>query len=212
MHDGILSASASGPRLIPWDQVEQLRDVVRHRLVIRKAHAGFLRLPAIGLTKHQDIGRTLVVDLTKDGRWIDTFEQRVPLILECEPTEFGTFCTDHGIGIKFERIAGRTGAMSTLPKHWRVTLFRLGRIGEITIEYSGGIAVLDPTVDDVLASLISDASAADETFEDWCESYGYDTDSRKAEATYRDCAAARPQLLRLLGDDYAAFVEAARDH
>lgn len=45
-----------------------------------------------------------------------------------------------------------------------------------------------PTVTDVLACLTSDAGCVDGTlFEDFCSEFGYDTDSRKAEQTYRAC-------------------------
>lgn len=39
----------------------------------------------------------------------------------------------------------------------------------------------------VLHSLILDSSAADQSFESWCGDFGYDTDSRKAFATYEAC-------------------------
>ena len=44
-----------------------------------------------------------------------------------------------------------------------------------------------PTVADVLYSLFSDARAADENFHDWCDNYGYSTDSIKAMNTYTEC-------------------------
>jgi hypothetical protein len=64
-----------------------------------------------------------------------------------------------------------------------------------------------PTPDplDVLAALCGNSTAADETFENWAESAGYDTDSRKAEATYNACRQIALDLLRILGA--AAFVE-----
>lgn len=61
-----------------------------------------------------------------------------------------------------------------------------------------------PDVLDVLYSLVLDSSAADETFEDWCANYGYDTDSRKAEATYRACVDYGIRLRRILGADVLA--------
>lgn len=61
-----------------------------------------------------------------------------------------------------------------------------------------------PDVLDILYSLIADSSAADQTFEDWCADYGYDEDSRKAEATYRACVDIGVRLRRLLGADVLA--------
>jgi hypothetical protein len=61
----------------------------------------------------------------------------------------------------------------------------------------------DPEVHDVMSAMISDTSGVlhGETFEDWADEYGYDTDSRKAEATYRAVVAQTEGLRRLLGDD-----------
>ena len=39
----------------------------------------------------------------------------------------------------------------------------------------------------VLYSLIRESAAADVSFYEWCSEYGYDDDSRKAEATYQAC-------------------------
>ncbi len=44
-----------------------------------------------------------------------------------------------------------------------------------------------PSNDDILSSLILDASAADENFHDWCANYGESDDSIKALNTYKAC-------------------------
>ena len=44
-----------------------------------------------------------------------------------------------------------------------------------------------PKVADVLHSLIMDASAADENFDDWCDNFGMSSDSIKALNTYKAC-------------------------
>ena len=46
---------------------------------------------------------------------------------------------------------------------------------------------VSPTLPDVLYSLLMDSSAVDETFSDWCSSYGYSDDSIKALETYQAC-------------------------
>ena len=51
-----------------------------------------------------------------------------------------------------------------------------------------------PTAGSVLYSLLLDASGADENFHDWCATYGYDTDSRKALATYEACCIIRADV------------------
>ena len=44
-----------------------------------------------------------------------------------------------------------------------------------------------PKVADVLYSLLSDASAEQRNFHEWCSDYGYSTDSISALNTYRAC-------------------------
>jgi hypothetical protein len=60
-----------------------------------------------------------------------------------------------------------------------------------------------PKLDDVTHSLLSDGSAFfdGETFDDWCANFGYDADSRKAEATYRTCDEIGRKLARSLSRD-----------
>lgn len=44
-----------------------------------------------------------------------------------------------------------------------------------------------PKIDDVLYSLVMDSMALGEHFEDWCDNFGYDSDSKKAFSIYEDC-------------------------
>lgn len=65
-------------------------------------------------------------------------------------------------------------------------------------------------VAEIVDSLISDAWSYQQArdFEDWADEYGYDTDSRTAEATYRAIGELAPGIVALLGGpdafDYAA--------
>lgn len=53
---------------------------------------------------------------------------------------------------------------------------------------ASGKKIAPPSVVNVLYSLMQDGRAIDSRdFADWCADYGYDTDSRKAEETYRAC-------------------------
>ena len=62
-----------------------------------------------------------------------------------------------------------------------------------------------PELADVLSCLLLDAQAIDHsTFEDWASDLGYDTDSRKAEATYRACLEIGLKLRAMLGDETIA--------
>lgn len=82
--------------------------------------------------------------------------------------------------------------------HWRVTL-RMGH-RRMTVAYSMGSAHRgEPDCADVLACVASDSRSADESFEDWAREYGYDTDSRSAEKTWRECQRSRVKLTRFAG-------------
>jgi hypothetical protein len=62
--------------------------------------------------------------------------------------------------------------------------------------------------DEVLDVLASEAAGVENAdgFEDWAGEYGYDTDSRRAEATYRECCQEAERLRRFLGEQYQAFL------
>ena len=68
-----------------------------------------------------------------------------------------------------------------------------------------------PKLDDVLYALIGDASASEESFDDWCSNFGYDTDSRKALETYLQCQETATKL-RKAGVDIAAERERLADY
>lgn len=69
-----------------------------------------------------------------------------------------------------------------------------------------------PTAADILSSLMMDVSGLDEGFGGWASGLGYDTDSRKAEATYKLCLETLPKLHALLGADFGRFETAAQDY
>lgn len=86
--------------------------------------------------------------------------------------------------------------------HWKVTL-RHGR-KRMTVHFSMGLALTgEPTAADVLDCLASDAASYVNAsgFEDWCSDLGYDTDSRKAERTYKIVKRQAERLETLLGTD-----------
>jgi hypothetical protein len=74
-----------------------------------------------------------------------------------------------------------------------------GRIAIADVE--GYVTPTAPSLVDVLGSLTSDASAAlhCRDFEDFCNEYGYDTDSRAAEKVYAACTQVHFELYKLLG-------------
>jgi hypothetical protein len=66
-----------------------------------------------------------------------------------------------------------------------------------------------PTLGDVLSSLLQDAQCGSETFEDFCDNLGYDKDSRKAEAIWRECQSCLGAMVRAFGDDLGKATELA---
>jgi hypothetical protein len=73
--------------------------------------------------------------------------------------------------------------------------------------------VVAPHAAGVLYSLLSDANACEESFESWCDSYGYDSDSRKALATYQACQENGDKLRRVFnGATISALRDALQDY
>jgi hypothetical protein len=71
-----------------------------------------------------------------------------------------------------------------------------------------------PTVDEVLMSLAQDAQSLENSpvFEDWCGEYGFDTDSRKAEAVFRKVQDTSARLRKVLGEAaYRRLINEVRD-
>ena len=84
---------------------------------------------------------------------------------------------------------------------WSVTLRLDGR--RLTVPFGMGAALVgEPTPADVVSSLVLDARSGELSFHDFCEDFGYDEDSRRAERTWRQCAAMAPKVRRLLGEHF----------
>jgi hypothetical protein len=90
---------------------------------------------------------------------------------------------------------------------WTCTL-RMGR-HRLTVPFWQGPAhTKEPTAADVLSCLVADADALDYSFEEWCGDFGYDTDSRTAEKTYKACCKSGMKTRRFLGEHYEEFRKA----
>src|SRR5262249_20478447 len=88
---------------------------------------------------------------------------------------------------------------------WTVVLRYKGRRMTVPF-YMGPALAREPNAEDVMEALCSDASSAENSFENWCGDYGYDTDSRRAERTYQAVQKQTAKLRRLLGDDFDRIV------
>jgi hypothetical protein len=113
------------------------------------------------------------------------------------------FIAKHGI-----RATAEYGSNKPIPEvfqnayPWTVTLRRKRK--QMTLPfYMGSARTEEPDAEAVLDCLALDASGLDSasSFEDWCAGYGYDTDSRKAERTYRDIKRLAGKLKAFLGDE-----------
>lgn len=88
---------------------------------------------------------------------------------------------------------------------WTVELRYQGR--RMTVHYWTGTGISgEPDTACVLESLISDASSADQRFENWAADYGYDTDSRRAHHSWQQVQAQTAKLRRLLGANYERII------
>lgn len=76
---------------------------------------------------------------------------------------------------------------------------------EMCVYYSKGVGHNGepPTVDEVLNCLAMDSASVENSrdFEDFCNELGYDTDSRRAERTYKACVRQAKEMKALLGDE-----------
>lgn len=90
---------------------------------------------------------------------------------------------------------------------WTVTLTYQER--EFSFPFHMGVGIQHgPTAESVLGNLCMNASSIENvrSFEEWAGDFGYDEDSRKAEATYHACWQEARQTKALLGSDYLWFV------
>lgn len=130
------------------------------------------------------------------------------------------FIKHHGINSTAQRTSSNP-SMDRDMDHWKVRLTRsftgvaqyADRNGKaaprrytlsMTVPFSMGYGHhgKEPEAADVLSCLASDAANVNmSSFEDWRSDLGYDTDSRKAERTYKTCEKQADKLKRFLGQD-----------
>jgi hypothetical protein len=113
------------------------------------------------------------------------------------------FIKQRGIGFTCQAINSRPDdLMSDLAFHYKCRITK-GRRG-FTLYFSQGSAHTSaPTLKDVLECICDDAASYENagSFENWASEMGWDTDSRKAEKSYRATKRQSEQLKRTLGPD-----------
>lgn len=125
-------------------------------------------------------------------------------------TTMNQFTKRVGITADFEQVPGRPdGLMGDSARHYKVTLRILdGALSKsMTLYFSQGPACDTPTVADVLNCIQSD-NTGEQTFEEWCGDLGYDTDSRRALATFQACVDQERKATRFLGSEYRRLLNA----
>ncbi len=100
---------------------------------------------------------------------------------------------------------------------WLVWLERGGSLTSLEYQCGTGHAKdgvpTPPGVNDVIFSLLTDWQGGRETFEDFCSSFGYDEDSRKAYKIWEACKKSGEKLQKLFSaDEIEELEEAFRDY
>jgi hypothetical protein len=127
-------------------------------------------------------------------------------------TDLDRLCTTKGVRALTEygnrdhdkRAAADDWTKTATP--WTVRLRYQGRT--LTVPFWTGPAIThEPSAADVLFCIVSDTYGYEDAqgFEDWCSAYGYDPDSRKAKAMYRQVEALAGKVKRFLENDLDTF-------
>jgi hypothetical protein len=97
--------------------------------------------------------------------------------------------------------------------HYKVTIKRKFKLNgnhldsrygfrQMTLNFSQGYGIFgEPTLESVLNCLISDSNCG-ETFQEFCDNFGYDNDSRKAEKTFNTILKQTSKLKKLLDNNF----------
>lgn len=91
--------------------------------------------------------------------------------------------------------------------HWRGTLKRPGKQMSLFFSKGYGHGGTPPTAEEVLECLRSDACTDGDTFEEFCFSLGYDSDSRRAKKTYKAFKRQAAKLRTFLEDLFEEFLD-----
>ena len=119
------------------------------------------------------------------------------------------FIEEQGVTMTAERTSENPNRGDSLNMdQWRCVLKRGHRRMTLTFSMGQGFNGEPPTVSDVLLCVQSDTASIEDTkgFEDWCDNYGYDPDSRRAERIYKACERQAKALKRFMGEVFDEFM------
>lgn len=127
-----------------------------------------------------------------------------PAISGGNMTELERLCEKHGI-----TITCKYAYIITLKRTYKVAAHTSTIRRRLTTSfYQGPAHTQEPTAADVLGCLCRDARAGEMSLEEFCSAFGYDIDSRKAEATHKACERIRKKLTSFLGNYFDTFADA----
>lgn len=91
--------------------------------------------------------------------------------------------------------------------HWKCQLRMRRKSWTIYFSQGCGHNGVEPSVESILNCVQSDTSTIqDRSFEEWCSDLGYDTDSRKAERTYKACEKQAHRAEGFFAPDFEEFL------
>jgi hypothetical protein len=122
-------------------------------------------------------------------------------------------CAELGITASVREL---DGDLTTFPdwakQGWSIVLKYRGKRAQF--RFYGGGASKTPTASDLVWAVAIDSEALNDSFSDWCDNFGYTTDSVKARSTYKACQRNGERLINLIGNKeiFSQLVESARDY
>lgn len=122
--------------------------------------------------------------------------------------QYGMKMTIEGQGTVADPFPGDSGR-NRKPQyfnHYKCVLGR-GRKRHTFDFYTGMGWTKDPTASDVLENVRTDCWSGELDFEEFCDEFGYDTDSRSAERIHRACVKQSNGVRRVMGDAFDRFME-----
>jgi hypothetical protein len=141
------------------------------------------------------------LETLKSGHYVSLQLTQIPGRVDRGPQDAGD--------TKWNREARHFHCRITVGPRERYLALTKGGDQSYDFQFSQGSGIKQaPKLIDLFDSLRSDASCAAGSFDDFCGDLGYDSDSRRALATYEACAETRADLLRILGrDQFNALME-----
>jgi len=143
--------------------------------------------------------------------WLITLLKDGKEILSADYSAGSAYCPAYKASIK--RLGGRNSVMRDEAIRWECEHGRASFTGTLGLYAASSKGALLPNSADVIHSLVLDAEVLNSpTYEDWASEFGYDRDSRKGEAIYRECLKLALKLRAGLGEKaLAELTEACQD-